>query len=85
MFGVKVTFIGPWTDSRLSALTPNIGLIYISCRLLSRRRRVGIHAAFDLRDALLVAEYHCRDRDRASDKESDNRNQQTAQACYRVD
>jgi hypothetical protein len=27
MFGVKTTFIGPRTDSRLSNLTPNIGLI----------------------------------------------------------
>jgi hypothetical protein len=27
MFGVKTTFIGPRTDSRLSHLTPNIGLI----------------------------------------------------------
>jgi hypothetical protein len=27
MFGVKATFFGPWTDSRLSHLTPNIRLI----------------------------------------------------------
>jgi hypothetical protein len=46
---------------------------------------VGVDAAFDLGDTLLMPQDHRRDCDRASDQESDNRNQQTAQARYRVD
>jgi hypothetical protein len=56
-------------------LTPNIGLT-----LTSRRSSVGIDAALNLCDALLVTEDHRSDCDRAAYEDSDDRNQQTTQA-----
>jgi hypothetical protein len=61
-------------------LTPNIALDF-----LASRRSVGIDATLDLGDAFGVAVNHASDCDRASDEESNNRNQQTAQAQNRVD
>jgi hypothetical protein len=51
-------------------LTPNIGLQTI---LLTSRRSVGINAALDLCNALLVAENHRGDGDSATHKDRNDR------------
>jgi hypothetical protein len=49
------------------------------------RRSVGIDAALDLGDALVVADEHSHDGDGSSHEDSADRNQQWAQTQNRVD
>jgi hypothetical protein len=74
MFGARRLSLNRYKS--VVALTPNIGLTStnFSAPLTSRYSSVGIDAALDLRDALVVADDHGHDGDRASHKDCADRN-----------
>jgi hypothetical protein len=51
---------------------------------LLRPRSIWVDAALDFGDALVMAMNHRRDRNRATDQNRADRNQQTAEACNRI-
>jgi hypothetical protein len=83
MFGASTTFfepirIGCRIDAQHRADFPNL-------YDLASRRGIGIHSALDFCKALCVTVNHAGDCDHASDKDCDDRNQQTTQTQNRVD
>src|SRR6476659_8334044 len=79
MFGAKRLSLNREQIHGRRKLTPNTTLEFVLIPGLPSRR-VGIHAAFDLREALLMSMHHSGNRNRPAHNDRHDRNQKRPQA-----